>query len=390
MQEGLKSNIWKYFLLILTNRRNYIPILSIYFLTLPNTTAQQIGLFTGIGWIVGFLLEIPSGYISDTIGHKKTLILAKFFMLISTLFFVFGKSIVFFTLGSSFIALGFAFTSGTSGAFLHNTLVGLKKEKEYGDIDGKIKAKASFVSAAMILVLPLLTSISLLMPIQIYLIFDVIGIFVAISLCTPKMKYDADDIEGEKLWSLMKSFRGTGFYTISLFLGFLGGFLAGITPFKELFAESLGMPIIFIGSIMALSRFVWFIVGHNFKILKNVKIKNLLFYETFLFSGLLIITSQLRNPYLVGLIIATLFGYYHGRKPLIEAYFLDNFLVNKRYKATMISIKQQISKLFQAIVVFGIGFVMVISFSMGFLVAGICLFVLMFGLYPFVREALKK
>ncbi len=166
MQKKLKSNIWKYFLLILTNRRNYVPILALYFLTLPNTTARQIGLYIGIGWFAGFLLEIPSGYLSDKWGHKKTLILAKFSLLLSTLFFIFGNSLPYFIIGSSLIAFGFAFTSGTSGAFLHNTLIGLKKEKDYGEIKGKIRAKASLISAGMILLLPLLTKISLIMPIQ--------------------------------------------------------------------------------------------------------------------------------------------------------------------------------------------------------------------------------
>lgn len=389
MQEGLKSNLWKYFLFILTNRRNYIPILAIYFLTLPSTTAQQIGLFTGIGWFVGFLLEIPSGYISDRFGHKKTLILAKFFMLFSTLFFVFGKSIPYFVLGSSFIALGFAFTSGTAGALLHNTLIGLKREKEYGEIGGKLRAKASLVSAVMILALPLLTKISLLMPIKIYLIFDVIGIFVAFSLVSPKMKYDAEDVEGEKLWSLLKRFKGTGFYTTAIFTGVLGGFIFGTSPFRELFAKSLGFPIIFIGSMMALSRVVWFVVGHNLKIMKKIKIKNLLFYEIFLFSGLMIIASLLKNPYVVGTILSVSVGYYHGRSSIIGEYFFDRFLVNKRYKATMISIKQQFGKLFQAIVVFVVGFVMAVSFSLGFLVSGICLLIILLAIYPFMRKVLE-
>ncbi len=385
-QRELKSNIWKYFLIILTNRRNYIPILAIYFLTLPNATAQQIGLYIGIGWLAGFLLEIPSGYISDKFGHKKTLILAKFFMLISTLFFIFGNSLPYFILGSSFIALGFAFTSGTGGAFLHNTLVGLKREKDYGDIDGKIRAKASLVSVGMILLLPLLTKIALVLPIKIYLIFDVVGILTVFSLYSPKIKYSAEDEEGEKIWSQLKRFKGTGFYVTSLFVGFIGGFIMALSPFKEPFVESLGFPIIFIGSIMAFSRVVWFIVGHNLKILKKIKLKKLLFYEIFFFSGLLILSSQLRNPYFIGLIFATMIGYYHGRSSLIGEHYLNNFLINKRYKATMLSIKQQIGKLFEAGIVLSIGFIMAISFSLGFLVAGICMLVVLVSIYPFLKK----
>jgi len=385
----LNSNIWKYFLVILTNRRNYIPILAIYFLTLPNTTAQQLGLFTGIGWFVGVLLEVPSGYFSDKFGHKKTLILAKISLLLSTLCFVFGNSLIYFILGSSFIAINFAFVSGTGGAFLHNTLTGLKREKDYGELHGKIRAKVSLISAGMILLLPLLTKISLTMPIKIYLIFDIIGILIVLSLYSPKIKYGAEDEEGEKILSQLKRFRGTGFYITSLFIGIMAGVAIGLSPFKEPFAQSLGLPIIFIGAIMGFSRIIWFIVGHNLKFLKRIKMEKLLLYETFFFSLSLIILSQLKNPYIVGIIIATFMGYYFGRSSIIEEYYLQNFLINKRYKATMLSIKELSRKLFQAIAIFVGGFFMVISFNLGYLVSGIFLLVVLLGMYPFLRKSIK-
>ena len=389
MQKRLKSNIWKYFLIILTNRRNYIPILALYFLSLPNTTAQQIGLYTGIGWIAGFLLEIPSGYISDKMGHKAALILAKLSMLASTLFFVLGNSLPYFILGSAFISIGFAFTSGTAEAFLHNTLLGLKKEGNYGDIDGKIKAKVSLISAGMILALPLLTKISLLMPIQVYLILDIVGIIIAFSLFSPKIEYTAEDIEGEKILSQLKRFKGTGFYRVSIFLGIIGAFILGLSPYKEPFVQSLGFPIILIGFIMALSRIIWFVVGHNLNFLKRIKLQKLIFYEIFFFSGFIILSSQLKNPYLIGIVLAIVIGYYHARTPIITEHYLNNFSINKRYKATMLSIKELIGKLFEAIFTFAIGFVMVISFSIGFFISGISLLIILLVFYPFVKRNLN-
>ncbi|HHD92518.1 MAG TPA: MFS transporter [Candidatus Portnoybacteria bacterium] len=390
MYKKLKSNIWKYFLLILTNRRNYIPVLALYFLSFPNSEAQQIGLYTGIGWFAGFFLEIPSGYIADKIGLKIALILAKFSMLVSTLFFVFGNSLPYFILGSVFIAFGFAFTSGTAGAFLYNTLLGLKKEKNFGKIEGKIKANVSLVSAGMILTLPLLTKISLVMPIQIYLIFDLIGIITAISLFSPRIKYDAEDIEGENILSQLKRFKGTGFYIASIFLGIMGAFIISLSPYKEPFVISLGFPIILVGFIMSFSRIIWFIVGYNLKFLKRIKIQKLLFYEIFLFSGLIILSSQLKNPYIIGLLLAILLGYYQGRNSLIQEYYLNNFLINKRYKATMLSIKKQIEKLFQAGFAVIIGYAMAISFNFGFLTSGISMLILLLSAYPFAKKYLNK
>ncbi len=166
MTSALKANIWKYFIILLTERRNYIPILSLYFLSLPDTTAQQIGLYIGIGSLAGFLLEIPSGYLADTFGHKFSLILAKLSLLLSTCFFVFSSSLIYFIFGSVFISAGFAFASGTSSAFFHNTLTNLNRESEFGTLSGKIRGYVSLVSAFLILALPFLSSFSLLMPIK--------------------------------------------------------------------------------------------------------------------------------------------------------------------------------------------------------------------------------
>jgi len=78
-----------------------------------------------LGSLASFLFEIPSGYFSDRFGHKKTLILSKVFMFLSTLCFLIGHDVVYFAIGSIFLSLGFAFTSGTMSAFVHENLVEL-------------------------------------------------------------------------------------------------------------------------------------------------------------------------------------------------------------------------------------------------------------------------
>ena len=464
MSRVLKANIWKYFIILLTERRNYIPILALYFLSLPDTNAQQIGLYIGIGTFAGFLLEIPSGYLSDTIGHKFSLIIAKISLLLSTCFFVFGSSLIYFIIGSAFISIGFAFASGTNSAFLHNTLTNLRREEEFGVLSGKIRGYVSLVSAFMILAkfsllfstcffvfgsslihfifgsifisvgfafssgtssaffhntltnlnregefgvlsgkirgyvslvsafmilaLPFLSSFSLLMPIKVYLIFDVLGLFVAFFLHSPKMVYSADDVKGESILSQLKRFRKTGFYLTSIFLGVISGFMFGLSGYKEPFVASLGMPVVLIGFIMASSRFFWFIFSHNLSLLKKLKMKQLLFIEMFLFSGIIVLSSLLKHPYLIGLFIALLKGYFYARKSIIEEFMLSKFSLNKRYKATLLSVMSQISMFFQSVVSFFVGFVMVLSFSLGFFVAGIALFFILFSLYPFVMRSI--
>jgi len=55
----------------------------------------------------------------------------------------------------------------------------------------------------------------------------------------------------------------------------------------------------------------------------------------------------------------------------------------------MISIKQLISKFFQAGVALIIGLVMVMSYNAGFLISGISMLVILLVIYPFLRKNLK-
>ncbi len=45
---SLQSNIWKMWIYLFTHRRVYIPLLSLYFLTFPDSNFQQIGIYMGI------------------------------------------------------------------------------------------------------------------------------------------------------------------------------------------------------------------------------------------------------------------------------------------------------------------------------------------------------
>lgn len=385
--KSIKSNIWKFFIIMLTGRRNYIAILSLYFLTLPNSTAQQIGLFTGIGWLAGFIFEIPSGYISDKIGHKKAIILSKISLLLSTILFISGTELIYFILGSTFISISFAFSSGTQEAFLHNTLINLKRQGNFSNIYGKMEANVSIISAAMIFALPFLTKISIIAPIKIYILFDLIGVIISFFLISPNMKYTAEEEEGGKnIFSQLKKFKGTGFYIISIFFGIIGASMMALTPYNVPYAELLGLPIVFAGAIMGLSRVFWFIIGHNLKILKKIKRRKLMIIEIVLFSSIFILSSQLKSAYLFVILMSFLSGYYNARKILINEYFLNTFAINKKYKATMLSIKSQTTLLIQTILVYISGIILGISFRLGYLLIGLFVFISLTTTYLLIKK----
>lgn len=385
MDLKLNDNLWKLFLNQLTQKRYYIPILSIFFLTLPDATAKQIGLWSGIGFLCEFLFEIPSGYISDKIGHKKTLILSKIFMLLASVFFVIANSLIYFILGAIFTSLSYASQSGTRSAFLHETLVSLKREKEFIKISSKITAKVALVSVLFVVIIPYFAKIDIRLPLILSLIIDLIGLVAVISLVNPKFHEKISD--KKSILKLIKETNGTGFFSLAIFTSAITGFIIASNRYIYPHIELLGFPIAYLGLIMGLSAFIQFLFANNLdKFEDKINIKRIFLFDLFLFSLSFILIGFFRNPYLIGLLLILVFGYELGRRTFIDSFLLKNYVHNKNYKATILSFKGQITMIFTSVVVFTIGFFMDLSYSLGFHIMGISLFVILTTTYLFIKR----
>ncbi len=386
---NLNSNIWKLFIIQLTQRRYYLPILSIYFLTLPDTNAMQIGLWAGAGYLAEFLFEIPSGYISDRIGHKKMLVLAKIFMILAVLSFIHGGSLIFFILGAIFTSLSFASQSGTRTAFLHETLVSLKKESDFIKISTKIAAYASLFSALLIIIIPFATQISIKTPLLIGLFLDVIGLISALLLIKPNIIEKTNNTKS--ILQLLKETKGTSFLPFAIFTGTIMGFSIAKTNFTFPYLEDLGFPIILMGVILGLSAIIQFLIAKNIgKFENNLNIKKVFLFDIIFFPISFILIALLNNFYVVAFILILAGGYEMGRRSFVDGYLLKNHIHDKNYKATMLSIKGQITMIINFSIVFSIGFFMNNSYKLGFYIMGGILFVILFTVFYFISRKKVK
>jgi MFS family permease len=68
------------------------------------------------------LLEVPSGYFSDRLGRRRTLIAATLAAVAGSLLLALGDSFAVFALGQFFLGAGSAFASGTDSALLYESL----------------------------------------------------------------------------------------------------------------------------------------------------------------------------------------------------------------------------------------------------------------------------
>ena len=380
----------KFFIYLLSQRRNFIPILSIYFLSLPDTTAQQLWIFTAIWYFASFLLEIPSGYISDRFWHKRTLILSKILQALSVLLFIIWYFIpgeynfYVFVIAMITQTIWFSFFSWTTSAYFHEILEEQGRGKEYWKELAHLRWKVSLLSAFIILALPFLTTLHILWPFIIWFIFDILWLIVLFFL--PKWnKIETCSKSQKSILQVLKEAKQSKSLHVSIFLWLAIWFFLWEHPYRTIYLQDLWYPIVLIWAIMAWSRIVWFLVWKYAYILERIfTFRQHLFFETILFPVCLFMVFFFSNPYLVSLIFIFMIWYQHGRKPILEQYLIDNHISDKRYKATLLSLESQVSSILSAAISFGIGFIMAYSYKIGYLTLSAGLFFCMIISFYFI------
>src|SRR6185436_2875517 len=77
------------------------------------------------------LLEVPTGWLADRYGHRRSLILGSFVQVLGMLCCWLGQGIPGLIAASVLVALGDAFRSGADHALLYRTCVALCREEEF-------------------------------------------------------------------------------------------------------------------------------------------------------------------------------------------------------------------------------------------------------------------
>jgi MFS family permease len=344
--------------------------MSIYYLSLPDTTAQQIGRYTAMGYIFSLIFQIPAGMIGDKFGNKIPLVISKICLLCSSLMLVIGDNFRYFLVASVMISLGQGvFSTGKISAFLHDTLGEMRKENDFVKVSSRMRGRISLISVFFIIGLPFFTSISLVFPFIIGLGIDIIGLIVAFSLFpVGGSKKKKEPISIAEVKQTLKESKGSLLFPVILFGSIISAFLLIDGSFRSPYLEELGYPIARIGMVMGISRLVRFIVSrYAHKIEQRIPFKKLIVAEIFLFTFYYISASFLTNPYLIGIVFSLTVGYLHGRSDIYTDHII-NLIPGKKHKSTILSIRNRITSVIQISMILVAGYVMDISFSLGFLV----------------------
>lgn len=139
--QQLKKNFLRmFFVRAFLNLRTINAVMSIFYLHRGVSLSEIF--YMGLMWAGAVLLfEVPSSYLADLWGRKKTMLLGIIFSLLQWVIFLFAHDFWWFAFGMFLYGISFACFSGTDEALLYDT------EKELGQESGTLAKLGKYKAA---------------------------------------------------------------------------------------------------------------------------------------------------------------------------------------------------------------------------------------------------
>jgi len=148
---------------------------------------QEIFLLKSVYSIGIVAMEIPSGWMADVWGRRKTLFLGSLLGTLGFAVYSVSHSFVWFMVAEIILGVGYSFVSGADSAMLYDTLYENKQEKRYVRLEGKITSAGNFAEALAGVAGGLLAAITLRTPFYFQFLIAAMAIPAAWKLVEPQL-----------------------------------------------------------------------------------------------------------------------------------------------------------------------------------------------------------
>ncbi len=398
--QELQSNIWKFYVLRIFVRSLVFPILVVYFLR-SGLSAAEIGLVFAIGIYAAFLLELPSGYISDTIGHKYAVVVCFFMKALSMLCYL-GGTFWWFVAAEVLFVGGGALWSGTGEAFLFETAKDLEPISKYPwpryrpissdrfvdfeKLYGRSMSVGLSLSSVFLILMPFLYAYDNQSVFFAGFLLLLIPFGIALTLKQPSYGKSVAKIEG--WWGVMREWRTIGTFiakqkryrALVLFYSFWQATQDAIDLFSQLFFAFIKIPVQFFGTLYAANRILQALGGHIAylftKTMGSIKVLALFSVELALFFFF----GAYANQYF-GILLFPARNFFEGVSGPTSSGMI-NKEITEGYRITLLSVEPTVTRFIQGILVFILG-ILFDAFSVPhvFLITGVAVSVIMVILY---------
>ena len=330
----------------------------------------QISLLGVVVSLAIILFEVPTGMISDVVGRKKSVIFGILLLLAHAIVYIFAHNFITFVIGILLFAIAITFFSGCITAIIYDSLKIIKKENQAKKYIGKYRSAQILASIIIPPIASIITKDLLNQQFITLIIINIIGYLIALFIAFT-LHETPHKLEKIKKYELLKE----SFYQIvhnpSLLklsfnqgLGFVCVLAFGALLWQPYF-QQMDIPIVFFGTILAISNVVSFILFRNVDKLEDFfGFKPTLFLTSFLPGIFLVLMIYFFSPIIaiIGFFIISILI------PLRDPLFVDykNRHITSHNRATTISIISMFYSILAVIVQPIVGFLADINLNYAF------------------------
>lgn len=334
----------------------YVPVLTIFLNSELNNLLYVSILFSAKS-ITVFLLEIPTGYISDHISRKRSIIIGTILYIVSMLIFVICPNFVFLFIAQVIFGVAETLSSGSDQALFFDNFRHIGKEDYYQ----KYYANLTFVS--MIIVCTSFVLGGMAYSFNKKSVFLLTAIFMAISMVflipLKEYPYKTDELEAKlSISSLLEKAKlirhESMWFKFFLFFGSIAeaAILSVYLYLIPIMLQKAQVPSKYFGIIYAVSAILYGLgtkmTSFFAKFIKNIML------PLILISMLFMVLGGVNSVYFIILSVGV-FRLLWGGFDLIFRTRLNSELKNSSIRATSISISNSITNAASTIFVLAFG-----------------------------------
>lgn len=198
----------------------WLPVFFLYFQS--HLTVADVLRLEALYYFAVVVSEVPSGYFSDAVGRRVTLMIAATSITMAHALFFFGDGFAFFAAGQIFLATGMAFNSGTNTALHYDTLARLDRKNEFDRREARVSHLTFLGSGTAALVGGLVATLELRYAYACSLAGGLVALGIAVAMTEP---HDGDDTSRVTLsafrgsvWDALKELRQPALCWLSAYM----------------------------------------------------------------------------------------------------------------------------------------------------------------------------
>lgn len=349
MLRNLPKNTLQLYLIKVAKWFNLVMPIVVLFYQENGLSMSQIFILKSIYSIAMVTTELPSGYLADVWGCRRTLLFGAIMGTVGIMIYSISSDFTSFVIAEIILGVGFSFISGADSAMLYDSLKAENREDDYVKHEGRITSAGNFAEALAGVAGGLLATISLRTPFYFQIFVAAVGIPAAYFLKEPKHALERTHLKMKEILSIVKlTYQKPEMRSAIMISSFTGAATLTYAWFVQPYFQKAGVPVSVFGilwTLLNLSAGVFSM--YSYRIERSLGRRNtLLFIVIFISLGFILTSVEVS---LAG--IAILFGFYMVRgiaTPVLKEQI--NQYTDSKVRATILSVRNfEIRIIFAAI-----------------------------------------